>query len=214
MKNLQNIGVGFLVSFLGSIPLGYLNVIGFALYQYAGIGSLIPFLLGVMTIESVVIYGSLVFANRLVQRQQWLKWIEAFSVVFILAMAAVFYLSSKQPQSQEQLLEKYLIYSPYFIGLILSSFNFIQLPFWAGWNLYVLNGKYIDIEQGSRFSYLLGTLLGTFSGMLVLILSLAKLSSQTEFLSQNMMHYLIPAAFVLLGIYQGFQFGKKYFKAK
>lgn len=212
MKNLQNIGVGFLVSFLGSIPLGYLNVIGFALYQYAGLPSLLPFLLGVMTIEAVVIYSSLVFVNRLMQRSQWLKFIEAFSVVFILVMAAVFFLSSQQPESQERLLEKYLSFTPYLMGIVLSSFNFIQLPFWAGWNLYVLNGKHIDIEQGSPFSYLLGTLLGTFSGMLVLVLSLDKLASQTKFLSENMMRYFIPGAFVLLGVYQGFQFWRKYSK--
>lgn len=211
MKNLQNISVGFLVSFLGSIPLGYLNVIGFALYQYAGIKSLFRFILGVMTLEAVVIYATLVLVHRLIRQQRWLKYIEAFSVVFILAMAFVFYSSSGHPQSQQDFLEKYLKYSPYLMGLLLACFNFIQLPFWTGWNLYVLNGKFIDIEKGSKWIYLLGTLLGTFSGMLVLILSLAHLAKQTKFLSENMMHYLIPGAFALLGVYQGWRFRKKYY---
>lgn len=211
MKNLQNIGVGFLVSFLGSIPLGYLNVIGFELYRYAGMHSLIPFLLGVMTLEAVVIYATLVLVHRLVRQTRWLKYIEAFSIVFIWAMAYTFYAGSQHPESQQQLLEKYLKYSPYLMGVLLSSFNFIQLPFWTGWNLYVLNGKYIDIEKGSKFSYLIGTLLGTFSGMLVLILSLVQLTQQTEFLSENMVHLLIPGAFVLLGIYQAVRFWQKYF---
>ncbi len=211
MKTFKNIAFGFLVSFLGSIPLGYLNVIGFELYRYAGLESLIPFLLGVIAIEGLVIYGTLVFAEQLMRQKRLLKYIEAFTVIFMFVLAFMFYSSAQHPQTQQQLLEKYLKYSPFVIGILLSAFNFIQLPFWTGWNLYMLNGRYIDIKNGQQFTYLVGTLLGTFAGMMVLILSLAQLTAQTEFLTKYVMLYIIPAIFVGLGIFQGFQFWRKYF---
>ena len=214
MKTLQNIAVGFLVSFLGSIPLGYLNVIGFQLYQYSGIDSLIPFLFGVMTIEGLVIYGTLVFADRLMRNKKLLKYIEAFSVIFMFVLAFTFYSGAQNPKVQQHLLEKYLKYSPYVMGVLLSCFNIIQLPFWIGWNLYVLNGRYIEIENSRKFTYLAGTLLGTFAGMILLILSLSRLTSQTEFLTKNVMLYIIPAVFVGLGIFQAIQFYKKYYRKR
>lgn len=211
MKTLQNIGVGFLVSFLGSIPLGYLNVIGFELYRYSGINSLIPFLFGVMTVEAIVIYSTLVFADKLMRNKKLLKYIEGFSVVFMFVLAFVFFKGTQHPETQKHILEQYLKYTPYVMGILLSCFNFIQLPFWTGWNLYVLNGRYIEIENGKKFTYVAGTLLGTFAGMIGLILSLATLTAQTEFLTKYIMLYIIPAAFVALGIFQGIQFYRKYF---
>ena len=210
MQVLKNIAVGFLVSFLGSIPLGYLNVIGFQLYQYSGIESLIPFLLGVITIEGIVIYGTLVFADQLMRNKKLLKYIEAFSVIFMFVLAFTFYTGAQHPKAQQHLFEKYMKYSPYVIGVLLSGFNFIQLPFWTGWNLYVLNDRYIKIENGMKFTYIAGTLLGTFAGMMVLVLSLAQLTLQTEFLTKYVMLYIIPGIFAGLGIFQAVKFYNKY----
>jgi len=212
MKTLKNIVVGFIVSFLGSIPLGYLNVIGFHLYQYSGIESLIPFLFGVMTIEGIVIYGTLVFADRLMRNQKLLKYIEAFSIIFMFVMAFTFYTGAQHPKEQQDIFDKYAKYSPYVMGVLLSCFNFIQLPFWIGWNLYVLNGKYIEVKKSGKFTYLLGTLFGTFTGMLILILSLARLTSQNEFLTKYVMLYFIPGVFVGLALYQAVVFYRKYIK--
>lgn len=61
---LKNTAVGFLVSFLGSLPFGYLNLIGFQVYAEKGFESLIFYLLGVIIVESVVIYSTLLFAKK------------------------------------------------------------------------------------------------------------------------------------------------------
>ena len=38
MQNIKNIFIGFLVSFIGSIPLGYLNVVGYDVFKKFGLG--------------------------------------------------------------------------------------------------------------------------------------------------------------------------------
>ena len=65
MQNIKNIVVGFLVSFVGSIPLGYLNVVGFEIYSKRGLLTTFCFLLGVILIEFFVIFFTLIFANKL-----------------------------------------------------------------------------------------------------------------------------------------------------
>jgi len=74
MQNLKNIVVGFLVSFIGSIPLGYLNVVGFQLFQKSGLQETILYVLGVTIIEFWVIYFTLIFAKQLAENKKLTKF--------------------------------------------------------------------------------------------------------------------------------------------
>ena len=178
MKVLKNIIVGFLVSFVGSIPLGYLNLIGFEIYSKSGIYSLIIYLIGVACIEVFVIYLTLKSAKKILENKKILKWIEIFSIVFLLVLTSTFFFTHDHNNSN--LIVKYISYSPFFVGIILSSLNFIQIPFWIGWNLYLVNEKFIDVTNKLKFSYIAGTLIGTFFGMLCFVLFLNIVDAKIE----------------------------------
>jgi threonine/homoserine/homoserine lactone efflux protein len=211
MKNLKNMLVGFVVSFVGSIPLGYLNVIGFDIYNQGGLSSVIPYLLGVILVEIFVIYFTLIFAEQLMNNKKLLKYIEGFSVIFMFLLAYIFYASANNTEAQSTVLNEYQNRTPYFVGIFFSALNFVQVPFWVGWNLYLLNGNWIAIDGTKKYFYVFGTLIGTFFGMLALILSLHFLTSQTDFFAKYLMRIIIPLVFVGLGVYQGIQFWRKYF---
>ncbi|MEY3200181.1 MAG: hypothetical protein RJA13_2139 [Bacteroidota bacterium] len=117
MKALKNIFVGFLVSFIGSIPLGYLNVVGYEVYKRFGFSDTVLYLTGVITVEFLVIYLTLVFANQLMGNKKLIQFIEGFSVLFMFFLAYVFFESSSNDSSQESVLDKYIDYSPYIVGL-------------------------------------------------------------------------------------------------
>ncbi|MBF6640409.1 hypothetical protein IVB69_02835 [Flavobacterium sp. J49] len=206
MQNLKNIFVGFLVSFIGSIPLGYLNVVGFQVYEKSGLTPTALYLLGVIIIEFFVIYFTLIFAKRLAENKKLTKYIEGFSIVFMFVLAYVFYSSAN---SKSDFSTTYN-YAPFLLGIVLSCLNFIQIPFWTGWNLWLLNGKYIEISGCRKYVFVLGTIVGTFCGMLTLILALHYFASNVEFLAQYLMRIIIPLVFVGFGIWQGFKFWKKY----
>ena len=125
-------------------------------------------------------------------------------------LAYIFYSSASKSTSSQTVLEKYVDYSPFVVGIILSCLNFIQIPFWTSWNLYLLNGKYIEVSKSRKYFYVFGTISGTFSGMLVLILSLDYVANQTDFLANYLMKVIIPLVFIVLGLAQGFKFYKKY----
>ena len=212
MQKLKNIFVGFLISFIGSIPLGYLNVVGYEVYKKFGIEETVFYLFGVISIEFLVIYFTLLFANQLVANKKLIKFIEAFSIVFMFLLAYIFYSSASKEAENQSVLAKYVDYSPFVVGLILSCLNFIQIPFWTSWNLYLLNGNYIEISKSRKYFYVLVTVLGTFCGMLVLILSLDYVTNQTDFLAKYLMKIIIPMVFAGLGIFQAYKFYKKYYK--
>ena len=206
MQNLKNIGVGFLVSFIGSIPLGYLNVVGFQVYEKSGLSPTMLYLLGVIVIEFLVIYATLVFAKRLAENKKLTKYIEGFSIVFMFVLAYVFYSSADAKSDFSNTFN----YTPFLLGIALSCLNFIQIPFWTGWNLWLLNGKYIEISGSRKYVFVLGTVVGTFCGMLTLILTLHYFASNIDFLAKYLMKIIIPLVFVGFGMWQGFKFGKKY----
>lgn len=212
MQLLKNTIVGFIVSFLGSIPLGYLNVVGFQVYKRVGLTDTIEYLLGVICIEFIVIFSTLLFANRLMNNKKLLQFIEGFSIVFMFILAFIFYSSSKNATTIALFDDIYVDTTPFLLGVYLSFFNFIQLPFWLSWNLYLLNGKFIEVSKNRKYFYLIGTVSGTFIGMLSLILSLHFVTNQTDFLAKYLMKLIIPLVFIFLGFFQAFKFYKKYAK--
>jgi membrane protein DedA with SNARE-associated domain len=78
--------------------------------------------------------------------------------------------------------------------------------------LYLVNRDYIEISKNRKYFYVFGTLVGTFLGMLILILSLYYFANQVDFLSRYLMKIIIPLVFVLLGILQTVKFYKKFKK--
>jgi len=206
VQNLKNIFVGFLVSFIGSIPLGYLNVIGFQIYKKLGMQPTIYYLLGVISIEFLVIYFTLIFTKKLAENKKLTKYIEGFSVLFMFVLSTLFYFDSNSKTDYSTTFN----YTPFVLGIVLSCLNFIQIPFWTGWNLYLLNGNYIKISKSRKHFYVFGTITGTFFGMLVLILSLNYFASNVDFLTKYLMKFIIPAVFLGLGTFQLCTFNKKY----
>ena len=212
MKVIKNILVGFLVSFIVSIPLGYLNIIGFEIYSELGTNSLIFYLLGVISVEVFVIYFTLVFANQLVNNKKLMKIIDFFAVFFLLFLGYSFYAHSNQTASNHNDLERFIKYSPFLIGVFLNCINFLQVPFWTGWNLYLINGNYITIEKRLKYYYVFGTLVGTFFGMLGLVILLNLFSQNTAGFSRYIVPVVIPLFFVVLALIQIYKVYKKYYK--
>ena len=212
MQKLKNIVVGFFVSFIGSIPLGYLNVVGFEVYRKFGLIETIYYLIGVISVELVVIYLTLLFANKFLQSKKLLQYIEFFSIVFMFIIAYVFYSSASAESNQYEIMGNLFSNPLFLVGLLLSCFNFIQIPFWLGWNLFLLNNQHIEISNSRKYFYILGTLLGTFFGMLTLILSLDFVITKTDFFANYLMKIIIPGVFVILGVFQAFKFHRKYFR--
>lgn len=210
MQKLKNSAVGFLVSFVGSIPLGYLNLIGYQIFASGGLKNTLFYLFGVVIVEGLVIYLTLKFATILTSKKKWMKYIDLFSIVFLIFLAGTFFIKTNHNDASSF----YILHAPFYTGLILSSLNFVQIPFWIGWNLYLVNNNYISSEKPDNYFYINGTIFGTFCGMLGLILGLHYFSTSNSFVNQNFIAKAIPIVFLGLAVFQIIQFYRKYYNAK
>lgn len=211
MTILKNIFFGFIVSFLGSLPLGYLNIIGIEVLSELGVNAVVFYLLGVILVEAIVIYFTVMFTNQLAANKKLMKSIDFFAIIFLLLIAYLFYINSNQTVEGHNYLENYGLYSPFLIGMVLCGLNFLQIPFWMGWNLYLLNSKSISLERNFKFYYILGTLSGTFFGMLLVIILLDSLSQIILDYSKWIIPIVIPLFFVALSVFQGYKVYRKYY---
>ncbi|MEZ0130393.1 hypothetical protein AB9T88_11780, partial [Flavobacterium sp. LBUM151] len=147
-----------------------------------------------------------------VNNKKLMKIIDFFAVGFMFVLAYLFYSNSNQSATSNSHINEFLMYSPFVIGVILNCFNFLQLPFWTSWNLYLVNGKYITTEKQLKYYYIAGTLIGIFLGMLTLIVTLQSIFQETNQFSKYIMPVFIPLFFIVLGSIQVFKVYKKYFK--
>lgn len=211
MKAIKNFIIGLLVSFAGSLPLGYLNIIGYEIYTASGHRALMLYVTGVIIVEAIVIYATLAFAEKLAAQKHISKLIDVFTICFLIFLAVAFYI---QPELDGGHYSRTLpTYSYLVAGIALSALNFIQIPFWAGWNLYLVNSSLISPVGKLRFVYIAGTLAGTFLGMMLLVMGLANLTTD-GMMPRLLVAKLIPLIFLLLALYNSFTFYRKYYAPK
>lgn len=212
MRILKNLFFGFLVSFLGSLPLGYLNIIGVEVYTNYFLESLIFYLIGVLCIEAVVIYFTIFFANQLIANKKWMKNIDFFAVVFLVGLSFLFFKGASPSIQQSDYIKDYIQYSTFVIGMVLCAFNFLQIPFWVGWNLFLLNANRIDLQGTLKLYYIVGTLVGTFFGMLLAIVVLSELSTVDFSFTRYILPVVVPVFFLVLAALQARKVYIKYIK--
>lgn len=195
--------LGFSISFIGSIPFGYLNIIGYEMYLTYGFKNMLFYLLGIVLIEYIYIFFTFQIAEQLTKIKKLIKIIDIFSVFFMFFLATYFFINSSATNSNSSNIPEFFNRSTFFTGIILSSINFIQIPFWLNWNLYVINlNNNQKIKKSYKFSYLLSAIIGTFLGMLFFIISLNELMKKFENLNLYLFKIIIPVIFIGLGVLQ------------
>ena len=201
MKVVKNILIGFAVSFIGSIPLGYLNLVGYHIYTQTNLLSLMYYLLGVICMEVLVVYGTLQFANQFNLNARWKSRVSLFSIFFLFFMAYYFYFTDVKVAGNIEMNTILFRLPTFLVGLLLSIINFAQLPFWMSWNLLLINGNYIATDNHRKWFYIIGTLMGTFCGMFVFISCLTRITG-LGLVDHNAFSDSIPLLFIGLALFQ------------
>ena len=102
IKLVRIFGWGLMISFLGSLPLGTLNVAAMQLGIYESIRSAILFSLGSLLVEMIYVRISLVGINWINKQQKLMsimQWI-TFGIIVVLACAS-FYAAMQTPSATE-----------------------------------------------------------------------------------------------------------------
>ncbi|TDX02230.1 LysE family translocator [Dinghuibacter silviterrae] len=161
-------GVGLLISFLGTLPLGTLNVAAMQIANKENIKAGIHFSLGVALVEIIYLRISLKGMGWVIEHHQLFYWLGWVTVAMLLALAFFTFRAATHPHKKKNILLDNSM-GRFWLGATMSALNPVQIPFWFGWSTYLLTNR-ILLPRTIEFNFFTaGGGIGTLMGLAVFI---------------------------------------------
>jgi threonine/homoserine/homoserine lactone efflux protein len=188
------------VSFLGSLPLGTLNVAAMQISISDGISEAMLFSVGSLLVEIVYVRVSLVAIDWIRKQEKILRILEWVTLFIVLALAISNFYAALHPKTGKNIVLSSTL-PKFVLGALMCAVNPVQIPFWFGWSTVLFTKKILLPKQSHYNSYILGIGLGTFAGNCVFIfggqLMVDKLNA-----NQNILSWVIGGIFAVTAIIQ------------
>jgi threonine/homoserine/homoserine lactone efflux protein len=192
--------MGLFISFLGSLPLGSLNIAAMQISISDGYLPAVLFALGSLAAEMVYVRLSLVAMDWIRKQQKILKALEWITFFIVSALAASSFYAAMHHEVSANLILSSTVHR-FVLGLTMSALNPVQIPFWFGWST-VLFSKGILKPLPSYYNvYITGIGLGTLLGNGVFIVG-GKLIADSISHNQNILNWIIGGIFAVTALIQ------------
>lgn len=195
---------GLVISFLGSLPLGTLNVAAMQISITDGYRQALWFGAGIVLVEVIYVRVSLVAMDAIRRHEKILKALE-WVTLFIVAALAV---SSFVAAAKSNLYTKNILLSnslPRFVlGLFMSAVNPVQIPFWFGWSTALFTRKILLPRKDHYNVYIIGIGIGTFFATCVFIFG-GKFVVKRLNTNQHTLHLIIGIIFTVTTLIQAWK---------
>ena len=157
---------GLMISFLGSLPLGTLNIAAWQIGHYESIENAIYFSLGSLVVEMIYVRISLVGIDWISKQVKLMRVMQWITFAIILALAIGSFVSASQSSSEHEVKNKMLDLhvNRFLLGVFMSAINPVQIPFWFGWSTVLFSKKILEPKNNQYNFYIVGIGLGTLCG--------------------------------------------------
>ena len=160
---------GMLVSFLGSLPLGTLNIAAMQIGIQESLQNALWFSLGSLLVEMAYVRLSLVGIAWVRKQQKLMKVMEWITLAIIIALAIGSFVAATKGNADAKniLLENNM--HRFFLGMFMCAINPVQIPFWFGWSTVLFDKKVLETNNSNYNFYIVGIGIGTLAGNCVFI---------------------------------------------
>ncbi|MEO6668491.1 MAG: LysE family transporter [Ferruginibacter sp.] len=193
---------GLMISFLGSLPLGTLNVAAMQIGIAEGFRNAILFSFGSLLVEMIYVRVSLVgitWIQKQVRLMKIMEWI-TFTIIVILAIASFYAAYHSSGEKQVHIWDKVNV-NRFLLGMGMCAINPVQIPFWFGWSTVLFTKKILEPVNIQFNSYIFGIGLGTLAGNCIFIFG-GKLIVEKISGSQQYLNWVIGGIFAVTAIIQ------------
>lgn len=189
---------GMIVSFLGSLPLGTLNVAAMQISVQESIQNAILFSLGSLLVEMIYVRISLVGINWVRKQKKLFRWMEWITLGIVLALAVGSFVAAMQPHHAKNVMLNNNI-NRFLLGVMLSAISPMQIPFWFGWSTVLFTKNILKPKNSFYNIYIVGIGLGTLLGNCVFIFGGKWIVSKMNG-NQNLMNWIIGGIFAVTAV--------------
>lgn len=199
-KLIKIFATGLLISFLGSLPLGTLNIAAMQISISDGVADALWFSLGSLTAEMVYVRLSLVAMDWVRKQQKLFRILEYVTLAIVLALAISSFYAALHPSVKKNVFLSSSLH-PYILGLTMSAVNPVQIPFWFGWSTVLFTKKVLLPRSDHYNMYIVGIGLGTLAGNCLFIFG-GKLLADSIQSHEDIMNWVIGGIFAVTALIQ------------
>jgi threonine/homoserine/homoserine lactone efflux protein len=196
--------VGLGISFLGTLPLGTLNVAAMQIAVTDGIRPAIGFSLGALLVEICYVRLSLVAMDWVRKQEKLFRLFNWITLLIIAALAVSSFLAASHPSGEGKNIILSNTMPRFFLGITMSAINPVQIPFWFGWSTVLFAKKILQAKPSHYNMYICGIGCGTFVGNAVFIFG-GRMMVNSLNANQNVLNYVIGGVFAVTAMIQAFK---------
>jgi threonine/homoserine/homoserine lactone efflux protein len=201
MKLLRIFLTGLGISFLGTLPLGTLNIAAMQISVSDGIRPALYFAMGALLVEMVYVRISLVAMDWVRKQQRLFRMLEWFTLLIVVALAVTSFIAAAHPSGEGKNVILSSTMHRFLLGLSMSAINPMQIPFWFGWST-VLFTKKVLLPRNDHYNvYIVGIGIGTLIGNCIFIFG-GRLMVDKLNANQHVLNWVIGGIFAVTALIQ------------
>ncbi|HMC99855.1 MAG TPA: LysE family transporter [Ferruginibacter sp.] len=202
MKKLFRIFIwGLGISFVGSLPLGTLNVAAMQLGISEGFHNALWFSFGSLLVEMIYVRISLVGIDWVRKQERLMKIMEWITLAIILAMAISSFIAAAKGGNKNGNVMLQNNMHRFLLGMFMCAINPVQIPFWFGWSTVLFSKNILEPKRDQYNSYIVGIGLGTLAGNSVFIFGGHWVANKIHN-AQEYMNWIIGGIFAITAVIQ------------
>lgn len=190
--------MGMMISFLGTLPLGTLNISAMQISISDGARPALYFASGALLIEIIYVRLSLVAMNWISGKKKIFRILEWVTLLMIFALSVSSFIAASHPGVDKNVILSNTVHR-FWLGAMLSAINPVQIPFWFGWSTALFARGWLKSEPAYFNIYILGIGIGTLLGNMVFIFG-GRLVVENMNTNQSVINYAIAVVFLLTGL--------------
>ena len=191
------------VSFIGSLPLGTLNIAAMQISVSDGVMAAMLFSFGSSLVEIIYVRISLVAMDWIRKQEKLLKALEWVTLLIVLALAFSSFYAAMHPKVEKN----FVLDSPlpkFLLGMVMCAVNPVQIPFWFGWSTVLFTKKVLLPRNDHYNSYIIGIGIGTFIGNCVFIFGGLLIAARINN-NQHILNWVVGGIFALTALIQAWR---------
>ncbi len=159
---------GMIMSFLGSLPLGTLNVTAANITMKEGIRAALVFSVGSMVAEVMMVRLGLMGMTWVYRHHKIFRFFEWVTILLLLILSIASFEAAIQKSGMGSALPP-ATQHPFWLGALLSITNPLHYIFWFGWSTVLISKNILLPRSGDYNWYVAGIGIGTIEGFAIFI---------------------------------------------
>jgi len=196
--------IGWLISFLGQLPLGTMSVTATQIAIEESFRNAWKYALGVAIVETIYLRLVLSGVDWITKHQLFYNILGWAAVILFLILGIISFLSAiKQKEGEKPPLLKNKV-DRFLLGISMSAINVAQIPFWFIWSTYVIDLGGINKTSNDFNLFTIGCGIGTITGLALYIYGGYNLVTRLKD-GKNKLNIIMGIVFIIAALAQAYR---------